>query len=444
MKRRLMVPLFWRIFLLIWLAMAVTVVVSTLVSSVLLDRERAAIERQLELRDLGFEVAAVRESGGRREAHKFLRSQGDELGLHLMMISADDDNRLPEAIRSRIKSGWYRQKPAIVDVGGGYRLIAWPKMHGEGWLEPRVFRYMEMGLAFFLITLACWLIARFVSRPMRHMESTAQAIADGHTELRVSARIAARRDEVGQLATAFNAMTDQLCTLLARQKHLLRDISHDLRTPLARQRIAIELASEGGVEGDLMASILRQNERLETMTGQILTLYRVTEQGSDIARAPVRSVALLNRVLRDSADYAEHNRIECKLVVMRESTGVSVLGDAGLLQRAVDNILQNALDHTPPGKVVHISQTLEAGWVSLTIGDEGPGVADDILAHLFEPFFRADKSRGGQGWGLGLTIAKDIILAHDGDITASNREPVGKGNSGGLQVVVRLPVFAVD
>lgn len=438
MKRRLMVPLFWRIFLLIWLAMAVTVIVSSLASRVLLDRERAAIERQLELRDLGLEVAAIRDSRGRRDAQRFLRSQGDELGLHLMMLDAEDNSRLPAAIRARMESGWYRQKPAIVDVGDGYRLVAWPKMHGEGWLEPRVFRFMEMGLAFVLITLACWLIARFVSRPMRHMEATAQAIAGGNTELRVDERIAARRDEVGQLAAAFNAMTDQLCTLLDRQKHLLRDISHDLRTPLARQRVAIELASEGDLEDGLMASILRQNERLDTMTGQILTLYRVTEQGGDIGRKPVRPADLLNQVLRDSAEYAEHRSVDCKLVSMPGSRSVSVLGDAGLLQRAFDNILQNALDYTPPGKVVHVALTATAGWISLAIEDEGPGVADEILDHLFEPFFRGDKSRGGEGWGLGLAIAKNIILAHDGEIAAHNSD------SGGLQIVARLPVFAAD
>src|SRR5690606_7405681 len=111
---------------------------------------------------------------------------------------------------------------------------------------------------------------------------------------------------VGQLATAFNAMTDQLCALLDRQKHLLRDISHDLRTPLARQRIAIELASEGNLDVELMDSILRQNERLEAMTGQILMLYRITEQGGDIVREPVRVFELMNHVLGDAAGYAEH------------------------------------------------------------------------------------------------------------------------------------------
>ena len=151
----------------------------------------------------------------------------------------------------------------------------------------------------------------------------------------------------------------------------------------------------------------------------------------------MRPVELLNQVLRDAANYAELQRVDCKLDSMPESTGVSVLGDSGLLQRAFDNILQNALDHTPPGKVVHVALALSSGWISLVIEDEGPGVANNMLEHLFEPFFRADKSRGGQGWGLGLAIAKDIILAHDGDITANSER-------GGLQVVARLPVFAVD
>ena len=152
-----------------------------------------------------------------------------------------------------------------------------------------------------MISLACWWIARLVSRPLKHMESTAQAIAAGDNSLRVSEKIAQRRDEVGQLATAFNAMTEQLCSLLERQKHLLRDISHDLRTPLTRQRIAIELANEAGADEELMASILRQNERLETMTGQILTLYRVTEAGGDIEREPLAHHARAERAGRDWA-----------------------------------------------------------------------------------------------------------------------------------------------
>ena len=436
MKHQVRFPLFWRIFFSIWLAMALTVVVSNIATRVLLDRERQAIERQAGLLDLAREAVKIRESGERGSAWRFLKSEGERLELHLILLGKDkNDGRLPPHIRERMDSGWYPQKPAVLDVNEDYRLVAWPRAEGEGWLDPRFFRAIELGLAFVMISLACWWIARRVSRPLKHMETTAQAISRGDNSLRVSDRIAQRRDEVGQLAKAFNAMTEQLCSLLERQKHLLRDISHDLRTPLARQRIAIELASEAGADEELMASILRQNERLETMTGQILTLYRVTEAGGDIEREPLKPVKVINRVLQDAADYAEHRGVDCKLVASPESAGTSVLGDEGLLQRVIDNILQNALDHTPPGKAVKLALSVSDGWLSLAVEDNGPGVPQETLPHLFEPFFRADKSRGGTGWGLGLAVARDIVSAHDGRIDATIAE------AGGLKVRVRLPVF---
>ncbi|MFO8140987.1 MAG: HAMP domain-containing sensor histidine kinase [Marinobacter sp.] len=434
--KHFMFPLFWRIFLSIWLAMAVTVIASNLATRFLLDRERQAIERQVGLHELAREAVSLREQQGRGDAWRFLRSEGERLELHLMLIEKEQgEHRLPRNIRERIQSGWYSNKPAVIDLDEGYQLVAWPRMGGEGWLDPRFFRFIELGLAFVLISLACWWIARLVSRPLRHMEGTARAIAEGDTQLRVSTRIAGRRDEVGQLATAFNAMTDRLCQLLDRQNHLLRDISHDLRTPLARQRVAIELASDAGADAALMSSILRQNERLETMTGQILTLYRVSEKGGAIEREPVKPLATINRVLGDAADYAEHQDVNCTLVAGEDTKAVSVLGDAGLLQRAFDNVLQNALDHTPPGKSIRVSLAVVQGRIEVAIADDGPGAPDDLLPHLFEPFFRVDKSRGGRGWGLGLAIARDIIGAHDGTIAAHNRP------DGGLQVTIQLPIF---
>lgn len=437
MSRGLRFSLFWRIFISIWLAMALTMIVGNLVTHTLKDRERQAIERQAGLQELAAEALSVRESEGRGDAWRFLKEQGSKLDLHLFLIEADhNEGSLPESIRERMESGgWYRQRPAVIEVAEGYRLVAWPRLNGDAWLNPRFFQWLELGLAFVIITLACVWVARLVSRPLKHMESTARAIADGDNSLRVSDGIASRRDEVGALATAFNAMTAQLCNLLDRQKHLLRDISHDLRTPLTRQRIAIELASEGGVDEDLMASILRQNERLEAMTSQILTLYRVSEQGGDIEREGVQPVRIINDVLRDAADYAEHRGVDCLLTVSPDCRRTTVLGDRGLLQRAFDNILQNALDHTPPGKKVHLGMHSEQQQLVLEIRDEGPGVAKEVLPHLFEPFYRADKSRGGKGWGLGLAIAKDIVAIHDGNIEAVNAE------QGGLMVVLRFPLF---
>ncbi|MDX1552867.1 MAG: HAMP domain-containing sensor histidine kinase, partial [Marinobacter sp.] len=430
-------PLFWRIFISIWLAMAVTMIVGNLVTYTLKDRERQAIERQAGLQELAAEALAVRESQSRGDAWRFLKERGSELDLHLFLIEAgNDDGSLPESIRERMESvGWYEQRPAVIEVADGYRLVAWPRLNGDAWLSPRVFQWLELALAFVIITLACVWVARLVARPLKHMESTARAIAGGDNSLRVSESIARRRDEVGALATAFNAMTEQLCNLLDRQTHLLRDISHDLRTPLTRQRIAIELASESGADEDLMASILRQNERLEAMTSQILTLYRVSEQGADIQRDGVQPVRVINDVLKDAADYAEHRGVDCLLTISPDCRHASVLGDPGLLQRAFDNILQNALDHTPPGRKVHVTMHSQHPHLVLEIRDEGPGVPEEVLPHLFEPFYRADKSRGGKGWGLGLAIARDIVAIHDGQIEAFNADP------GGLVVVLRLPIF---
>ncbi|NMT64514.1 sensor histidine kinase [Marinobacter orientalis] len=437
MSRGLRFSLFWRIFISIWLAMALTMIVGNLVTHTLKDRERQAIERQAGLQELAAEALSVRENEGRGDAWSFLKEQGSKLDLHLFLIETDhEEGNLPESIRERMESGgWYRQRPAVIEVAEGYRLVAWPRLNGDAWLNPRFFQWLELALAFVIITLACVWVARLVSRPLKHMESTARTIAAGDNSLRVSDGIARRRDEVGALATAFNDMTAQLCNLLDRQTHLLRDISHDLRTPLTRQRIAIELASEGGADDDLMASILRQNERLEAMTSQILTLYRVSEQGGDIAREGVRPVRVINDVLRDAADYAEHRGVDCLLTISPDCRHASVLGDRGLLQRAFDNILQNALDHTPPGRKVHVALCSEQQQLVLEVRDEGPGVPNELLPHLFEPFYRADKSRGGKGWGLGLAIARDIVATHDGSIEAFNAE------QGGLVVVLRLPLF---
>lgn len=434
-KRSFMFPLFWRIFLLIWLALASAVVLSNLVTRELLEREREAIEDLESLRDVAIEAARLDRGEDRGAFWRYLRSKGEELDLHLMLVDVEDSQRrLPDSVRERMRS-WYHHKPAIIEVNEEQRLVAWPRSDRKGRISPGVARALEMSLGVILLTFACWWIARLVSRPLRHMESTAQAIAAGDLSLRVNERIARRRDEIGLTARAFNAMTERLCDLLDRQQQLMRDISHDLRTPLARQRVAIELAADSGIEPELLASIQRQNERLEEMTGQILTLYRVSGGGDGLEREPVSMVRAINDVLRDAADYAEHQRVDCHFEAGPDCQKVTVLANGELLRRGLDNILQNALDYTPPGKSVTVRLSREGGTLRCTITDQGPGAPEDVLSHLFEPFYRADRARSGKGWGLGLAIARDIIASHDGRIEARNVA------DGGLQVDIQLPVF---
>lgn len=434
MTRRLILPLFWRIFLFIWLALLVTFLVSSLVTGALIERERLTIERLEGLRDVAERAFEIRRAD-RGASWRYLREQGEELGLHLILVEeVGSGQRLPDSVRERMGS-WYHQRPAVIELDDGTRLVAWPRAGRAGWMHPRFLRVLELTVGVVLLTLACWWIARLISRPLRHMESTARQIAGGDLSLRVSDQIAGRRDEVGLMAAAFNAMTERLCDLLERQNQLMRDISHDLRTPLARQRIAIELAADSGADPELMASILRQNERLETMTSQLLTLYRSATAGDGLEREPLDLVRTLNHVLADAADYAEQRRVDCHFEATESCRQVTVLGNLPLLERAFENLLQNAIDYTPPGRSVTVSLARDGDTLCCEISDQGPGVPDEVLPHLFEPFYRADQSRSGKGWGLGLAIAQNIAQVHDGRLDARNRP------EGGLKVSFWLPVF---
>ncbi|MGQ7274167.1 sensor histidine kinase [Marinobacter sp. V034] len=436
MKRRLTLPLFWRIFLLIWIAMAVAVVASNMALHELSRRERVQLEQRDDLAQVARQAAELKASGDRRGARDILHRIGERESLYLILVDSDEqENTKPGRFGKHLRHGFPPQRPAVIDAPAGYRMMIWQRGDSSGWLGPRMLRSFEMAMTFLMITLACWWIARHISRPLRKVEATAQAIAVGDMSLRVDDAVANRRDEIGALASAFNAMTDRLCTLLSRQQQLLRDISHDLRTPLARQRVAIELAGDAGHDADLMATILRQNERIEAMTSQILTLYRLSEKGQAIAREPVRFVRVLNDVLQGAADYAEQRSVDCQLTMDEDARKATVLGDSGLIYRALDNVLQNALDHTLPEHKVHLNLTVEAHSLVCTIRDEGPGVASEDLVNLFEPFFRSDQARGGQGWGLGLAISRDIMQAHDGQIDAVNSD------MGGLEVRLSWPLF---
>ncbi|ROU02177.1 sensor histidine kinase [Marinobacter sp. R17] len=445
MKWRFYWPLSWRIFFLVWFAMAMAVVLSNVAIQELARQERQQLEQRADLVKLAERAVMIRESGHPREAFRLLREQGERHHLRLLLVEGDNLRREPDRGRDREMPPPHRHgdfldrqpfQPAVIEAPDGYRLIVWPQAGGDGWLDPRLFRSFELALTFLLITLACWWIARRISRPLRDVEATARSIAAGDGSLRVKDKIANRRDEIGALARAFNAMTDRLCALLDRQQQLLRDISHDLRTPLARQRVAIELARDNSVgDPEILDSIQRQNERLEAMTAQILTLHRVGQQGQSMAQEPVNMTRVLNEVLQGATDYAEQQRVDCHLEIADEARNATVLGDEALIHRALDNVLQNALDHTPPDRAVNIHLMLTDRWLTCEIADQGPGVSEKDLPNLFEPFFRSDQARGGQGWGLGLAVSHDIMQAHDGRISASN------GLSGGLVVRLDWPVF---
>jgi two-component system sensor histidine kinase CpxA len=299
--------------------------------------------------------------------------------------------------------------------------------------RPRVIA-LPLIVAALVSGIVCFVLARYLTAPLGRLRRATESYAAGDLSMRVAPTLGARRDEVAELAQAFDRMAEQLQALMSAQRQLLSDVSHELRSPLARLQVALGLARQrsDGRAAEELDRIEREAERLNQLIGQVLSLARLESGASAPAQESVDLAELLERVAADAAFEA---RAANRRVEIAHTTAAHMTGDARLLQSALENIVRNAVRHTAEGTAVVLALDEEqARWV-VTVRDHGPGVPVDMLARLFEPFVRVSEARerASGGYGLGLAIARKAIRAHGGEVFARN-EP-----SGGLAVVVALP-----
>ncbi len=272
------------------------------------------------------------------------------------------------------------------------------------------------------------LLARSLVRPIQILRDGLHQVAEGDFQIEVSAQMGARRDELGELGRDADRMARQLGQLMSSQKRLLNDISHDLRSPLARLQVAIGLARQ---KPERMQEMLDRLEyeagRLDNMIGEVLTLARLESGVPYTQEDYLDLVALLQSLVEDARFESSGHSINLELDQLHEV----VLPCRGeLLWRAFDNLLRNALQHTPAGASVTLTLSADDKVCRIQIQDTGPGVPPELLGEIFEPFHHADDTRGH---GLGLAIAKRAIEAHGGTIAAENAP------QGGLLITVTLP-----
>lgn len=299
--------------------------------------------------------------------------------------------------------------------------------------DTTVFR---AGIALLICCSLCGLLARSITKPIRSLQKTAMAIAHGDLTARVSPALEGRNDELALLGRDFDRMAQQVQTLLDQQKLLLRDISHELRSPLSRLSVSAELVQRGdlGAAARMQADI----KTLEKMIADLLTLARIDATEKNSRRESVHIGRLVQQIVKD----ASFEGIAANKTVVQ--TGLFdrlVLADTTLVHSCIENVVRNALRHTRPGGLVevNITESKETGIASLAITttDEGTGVPEDSLEQIFEPFFRVaspDSHKQG-GAGLGLSISKRIANLYGGSISATNID------SGGLQVEIRFPAY---
>ncbi len=296
----------------------------------------------------------------------------------------------------------------------------------------------RLGVAFIVVGAVCYTLARYLTGPIRHLRTAARRLADGDLSARVGAR-ARRHDEIGELGRDFDFMAERIETLLSTQRQLLRDISHELRSPLARLNVALELARQqaGTAAAGPLNRIECEAERLNELIGQVLTLARL-ESGADRPdRSDVDLAALVQEVATDT-DFEAAARGRHVRVVRCDPGRLHGVRD--LLRSALENVIRNATQYAPEGTDIEVAlaapSTANPGRVTIEIRDHGPGVPEQALAAIFRPFYRVAQARDRAtgGTGLGLAIADRAIRFHNGTVTATNAP------GGGLLVRLELPL----
>ncbi len=282
--------------------------------------------------------------------------------------------------------------------------------------------------------LAAALLAWYVAKPIRSLRLAFEAASSGHLDYRAAPVIGARRDELADLGREFDRMVERLADSMGRQKRLLHDVSHELRSPLARLQVAIGLVRlKGSTDESTFERIEEDIARIDRLVGDLLKLSRIEagEIAEDLEEVDLRE--LVSNVVSDANFEAQ---TAGRRVIWTKQASAALMGRPEMLHVAFENIVRNAIKHAPSSPVVTIETSVDAAnsrYIFLVL-DTGPGVPEDEVAALFTPFFRSTHAISTDGYGLGLAIASRSIQAHGGTIHARNRA------TGGLSVEITLPL----
>lgn len=294
-----------------------------------------------------------------------------------------------------------------------------------------------LGIALVVSAFASWWLARHLSAPIRRMQEGARALAGERLDVRVSAGLEGRKDEVAVLAREFDAMADRLRANRSALTRLLGDISHELRSPLARMRLALGIARQPSADTVRQLDRMEHEiERLDVLISQVLKLARLNGTDVPFEREPFDVDEVIDEVVRDAAfeGAAKGCRVET-----RGAAHAVVSGNRELLRSAIENVLRNAVRYSPQGATVEVAVERSTAGLTISVRDRGPGVPAGELERIFEPFYRVAESRDRDtgGEGIGLAITSQVMKAHGGTARADNRA------GGGFEVRLDLPATAL-
>ncbi|OJY28968.1 MAG: two-component sensor histidine kinase [Legionella sp. 40-6] len=447
--------LYWKIFISFWLATLLIIFSTAWVISHITQKSAIPAQEQLFMDSYANAAVATFESGQREALLKWLNKIGISRHMTIYLLSSTGEiigteappsnvtNIAEDLLKDQLSEGIFKEKNLIVSheilstSGKFYRLAAvseTPIYHFPS--IPWAGLAIRLGLAALISGLICYFLSLYLTKPLRSLRLAAKSIATGNFTTRVGHFRGHHKDEIAELSDEFDTMAETIETLVHSKERLLQDISHELRSPLARLQIALEL-------GRKKTNNLAENEfnrmelecsRLNYLISEILEYARLDKSTMELKFTPIDLPKLLCQIIED-ANY-EASEKQCQIQAGHMES-VTMMLDERLIYRAIENIVRNALHYSPLEEKVVVNMQITPGeYVLIDITDRGPGVPEDHLEKIFSPFHRVDSAREKKtgGYGLGLAIAAQAIQLHQGKIIAQNR--IG----GGLLGRVILPL----
>lgn len=453
--------LYWRIFLAFWVALALILVgtLTVAVNATTHRTDRPWIERA----HLYTQAARAFNTGGPGALREWLQGLQGELFGRTFVIGPDGAEMLKRPLPASLDGTGGSAKSAgaasadgaagaIAPIGGALVLMApggdtYHVVIGPVRDSPRLFGELELpGVPLTLLLIAlmvsavvCLFLARYLASPVDRLRLATRRLANGDLNVRVLPALKGRQDDLALLAADLDSMAERLRQLLEAKQQLLRDVSHELRSPLARLQLALSLARRDASGSERhMARAAFEADRLEQLIARTLKLVRLERPAHELEHAHLDIAELLRTIVADVAIEADAQGC---LVDVHTEGALQIAGDPELLRSAFENVIRNAVRYSPPGALIGISarRTLEAQGrqlIEVVVRDQGPGVPEKDLGAIFEPFYRVDAARehrSAGGEGLGLAIAARAIALHGGTIVATNAP------GGGLRVCATLP-----
>ncbi|HUE91211.1 HAMP domain-containing sensor histidine kinase [Pseudomonas sp.] len=436
--------LFWRIFASFWLAIALVAGLSMLLGR-MLNQDAWLLSQHPAVAGLAEGWTQRYEQQGPQAAQAFLEQRKEVFRINVQVLGENGQPLVrgtfpprAAAFEARAQNPkrlpWRRLNDDYNSPHSGetylfiYRI---PNPEVAAWQrESRLWPLSALGIALVVLTLFSLWLTLSITRPLNRLRGAVHDLGQTAYQQNSLARLAQRRDELGVLAADFNRMGERVQGLISSQRQLLRDVSHELRSPLARLRIALALTERAEVSEreKYWPRLSKECDRLEALISEILALARLDAEPG--AAQPINLDELLHKLQEDARLDAPEQQIEIQL-----ESGLQLNGWPDMLQRAMDNLLRNALRFNPVGQPIVLTASRNAEQLCLSVRDHGPGAAPELLARLGEPFFRAP-GQTSSGHGLGLAIARRAAERHGGQLELSNH------TQGGFIATLRLPLTA--